>query len=448
MRKLRKKSQMVLYALSGMGVNMLNLMFNSYLCSALLIGGFGENAIPYQTFAQKDLIVAGVWAVFALVAKLIDGIIDIPMAAFSDGLKTRWGRRRPALVIGFIPMVAAYLLFLVIPDPSGASMLNTVYYGVLLCIFYTSYTLTMVTYYATYTEIVDNMEQRNFMSNAKSVFDIIYFILGYVVVSMLLKGLNIRIVALIVLPLSLTMIIPLFMIKEPSNRNGSAGGEKTKAPGLVKSLAYAFRNKSFIMWMIVYAFMTFGVQLFLGGINEFFSYVGMSMIYVMAASFAPVPLTLLLFNHIQKKRSFGFAFRYVLITYSVGMLAVYFVGLLEAGTLKSVLSVCAGLICSLAVGAMFSVAYSVPAQLAAEEEERTGVSNSAMYFAVQGLFAAVASGIATGLVLTFLKVTDGMMTYMTVIAAAGTLVSFLLSFALPKSIVKLGAKEISDKEQG
>ena len=72
----------------------------------------------------------------------------------------------------------------------------------------------------------------------------------------------------------------------------------------------------------------------------------------------------------------------------------------QAGALKAILSIVAGLCCSLAVGALFSVAYSVPAQLAAEEQEKTGISNSAMYFAVQGLFAGVATGLGTGIVLS------------------------------------------------
>ena len=107
MNKLTRKSQQRLYAFAGMGVNMLNLMMGSYLCSALLTGGFGEEAIPFQTFAQKDLVIAAVWSVFVLISKIIDGVIDVPMASFTDQLKTKWGRRRPALVVGMVPMIIA-----------------------------------------------------------------------------------------------------------------------------------------------------------------------------------------------------------------------------------------------------------------------------------------------------------------------------------------------------
>ena len=79
------------------------------------------------------------------------------------------------------------------------------------------------------------------------------------------------------------------------------------------------------------------------------------------------------------------------------MTGVFFVGMFVADAMtKMILSIVGGVIISFAIGALFSVAYSIPAQLAAEDEDKTGISHSAMYFAVQGLFSGVATGIATG----------------------------------------------------
>ena len=148
---------------------------------------------------------------------------------------------------------------------------------------------------------------------------------------------------------------------------------------------------------------------------------------------------------ILRRRGFGFAFCYALLTFSIGMLSMFGVSLLGQGMTKTALSIAAGLVSSLAIGALFAVAYSVPSQLAAEEEERSGVSNSAMYFAVQGLFSGVATGIGTGLVLNALKGTQsaasGAIRFMTLIAAAGTLLSFVLSYTLPRSMSELGKTE-------
>ncbi|MGM9684272.1 MAG: hypothetical protein ACI3XQ_11810, partial [Eubacteriales bacterium] len=163
------------------------------------------------------------------------------------------------------------------------------------------------------------------------------------------------------------------------------------------------------------------------------------------AAFLPVPFTLIIYNKLMAKKGFGFAYRYTLVVFAAGMISMFAVSFMPIGTVRTVLSIVTGLICSFAVGSMFAVAYSVPSQLAAEEEKRTGISNSAMYFAVQGLFSGVATGIGTGLVPTALKGTednpsDGMR-YLTLIAGIGSLVAFVLTAILPKSITSMGKEK-------
>ena len=164
MKKIKSRKLLALYGCSGMGVNMMNLMVGSYLCSALLTGGFAPEDIGTWTYVDKNLVVATLWAALAFVARVLDGIIDLPFASFTDRLKTRWGRRRPSLVIGFVPMVIAYLLFLV-PLDQGETVLNTVWFGVLLMIYYAFYTLTMLTFYATFSEITETEGDVVFLSN-------------------------------------------------------------------------------------------------------------------------------------------------------------------------------------------------------------------------------------------------------------------------------------------
>lgn len=117
----------------------------------------------------------------------------------------------------------------------------------------------------------------------------------------------------------------------------------------------------------------------------------------------------------------------------------------QADNIKKMLEIPTGLLCSFSIGALFAVTYSVPSQLAADEEKKTGVTNSAMYFAIQGLFSGATTGIATGLVLTALKGSEGAassaMGYMTLVSAAGALAALILTFMLPESIVKMGIKD-------
>ena len=436
MKKITDRKKLILYGCSGMGVNMLTLIVGSYLCSALLVGGFDEH-IESWTYLNRDLVVAGLWAVLVFFAKALDGFIDLPLASFADRLNTKFGRRKTALALGFVPMVIAYLLFLC-PIDKEATILNTVWFGVLLCIFYTFYTLTMLTFYATFSEVCESEKDTVFLSNIKSVCDVVYFVLGFALIPVFVSiGINVRIIALIFLPLSLTMLIPFFILKE----NEDEGEEKSvRSLTLTEALKTSFKNGPFIYWMFTTSMMTIGLQLFLGGINELFSSTGLNMTVVMASSFVPVPFTLILYNYIVRKKGLGFAYRYILSIFSVGMIVMYLCNItsdkLSMGQL-TLIALLGGIFVSFAIGAFFSVTYTVPTYLAQRELEKSGKSVATMLFAVQGVFEGVASGIATGLILVALK-NYQKISLLPIIVAASCMTAFIMSFAFPKGISYLG----------
>ena len=247
-KKLTKKWQLVLYGCSGLGINMMGMIVGTYLCSALLVGGFEDN-VENWTYLNRDLVVAGLWATLILVSKIVDGIIDIPFASWLDNLRTKWGRRRPALLGGMIVTMLVYCLFL-IPLDKSASVLNTVWFAFILMVFYSAYTLTMLCYYATFSEIVESDSDRVFLSNTKSICDVVYFSMSFALVPVFVgMGVNIRYVALIFLPLALLMLIPLFLIKETSTKDGivdeNGVAVKRERVSLIKSFAFSFKNKKY-----------------------------------------------------------------------------------------------------------------------------------------------------------------------------------------------------------
>ena len=436
MKKLDKRWKIILYGCSGLGVNMLNMIVGSYLCSALLIGGFDKN-VEHWTYLNRDLVVAALWGTLIFAVKIFDGFIDIPLSNFTDNLRTRFGRRRPAILIGFIPMILGYLLFL-LPISNEANIANTIWFAAVLGLFYGAYTLTMLTYYATFAELIDNDRDRVLLSNTKSICDVVYYSLSFALVPVFVSmGMNIRIVAVLFLPLALTMLIPLFLIKENSTRpEDGFVPEKTVRVNFVQSFIYSFKNRDFIVWLCILAVMNVGLQLFLSGINEFFSTTGLDMTFIMASAFAPIPFTLMLYNHFVKKKGLKFAYQYALLIYSLGMLMMFVCPYLPQKLMLPYAMLC-GVITSFGIGSFFSVIYIIPGQLAAEENERSGICASSMYFAVQGIFEAVAAGFASGILLVFLK-QNGLIKYTTGIVALFCMIAFVLAFFMPKSIATIG----------
>ena len=435
MEKITKKGKLILYGCSGLGVNLLNIVMGSYLCSALLVGGFDKN-VEHWTFLNKDLVIAGVWMVLAAIAKIIDGLIDLPFSHFTDNLKSKWGKRKTAIVIGAVPMLIAYILFN-FPLNREATMLNTIWFALLLMVFYACYTLTMLTYYGTFAEITQNQEDITLISNTKSVCDVVYFSLGFALVPALVNsGLNVRIVALLLLPCALTMLIPLFMLKE--NNEEVLKEKKEKKVTVLSSIMFTLKDKPYILWLCVLFVNNIGLQLFLSGINEYFSTLHVNQALIMPTCFVPVPFTILLYNKIIKKRGLGFALRYVLLVYSIGMALMGLCNFIPA-SFKLPFALLCSLIVSFSIGSFFSITYMVPSQMAAKRTEN-GETASTMYYAIQGLFEAVSAAIGSSLILVALKQTGGV-PFLTVVVATCCMAAFVMTFFLPKVITSLGKKE-------
>ena len=125
------------------------------------------------------------------------------------------------------------------------------------------------------------------------------------------------------------------------------------------------------------------------------------------------------------------------------MLVMYFCNINSHNMTKAALTAVAmvgGVFVSFAIGAFFSVTYTVPTHLAKKELETKGISVASMYFAVQGLFEGVSAGLATGVMLTALKSEDmiGNISYLPIIVAAACMTAFCMSFAFPKVIAHMG----------
>ena len=438
MEKITKKGKLILYGCSGLGVNLLNIVMGSYLCSALLVGGFDKN-VEVWTYLNKDLVVAGLWAILAALAKVVDGLIDLPFSHFTDNLKSKWGKRKTAIVIGAVPMIIAYVLFL-LPITNGPSVLNTIWFAVLLMVFYACYTLTMLTYYGTFAEITKDPGDITLISNTKSVCDVVYFSIGFALVPALVNmGLNVRIVALLFLPGILTMLIPLFMLKE---NNGEEAAKKEpvgkKKVTVLSSIIFAVKDKPYVLWLCLLFVNNIGLQLFLSGINEYFSTLHVNQALIMPTCFVPVPFTILLYNKVIKKRGFGVAIRYILLVFSIGMALMGLCNFIP-DNFKLPFALICSLIVSFSIGAFFSITYMVPSQMAARRSS-DGESASTMYYAIQGLFEAVSAALGGSALLVLLKQTGGV-PFLTVIVAAYCMLAFVMSFFMPKVIVSLGKKE-------
>lgn len=135
--------------------------------SKLSMAGFAFPAMPLAAFLQAmyffltplyavemGLGTAAVGGIF-FTAKMFDVVTDPLFGALSDRYKTRWGRRRPWLVVGMIILVVSiYMLFM----PTG--MVSTSYFLGWLIFMYVGWTMTTVSHTAWALQLSGDYDHR------------------------------------------------------------------------------------------------------------------------------------------------------------------------------------------------------------------------------------------------------------------------------------------------
>ena len=158
MRKLTRK-QIPLFAFASFGPCMLSTIISVYLVDALQTAGFGSD-LEHWTFASKTIVAVGLFSIMKAISSLMDGLVEVPVATIVQNLKTPWGKRRPAILVGTIVMTLAYVLFCFPISYEENSVANSIYLGILLTVFVSFFTLAINALFGTYAEITANDNDR------------------------------------------------------------------------------------------------------------------------------------------------------------------------------------------------------------------------------------------------------------------------------------------------
>ncbi len=411
----------ILFAFSAFGPNLLMGIMGAYYSDAVNPAALNVNEAAVQSIAGVCLVTPLLYSILATIAKIFDGIIDVPLGHLTDNLRSKLGKRRAPIIYCFLPMVISYAMLWVpiagTAQTEAVQLWNTIWFVAMSFIFFGTYTMNLICFYGSIGEVAYDDAQRLRVSSFKSFFDTIYYVLTYALVPVFLqmfKGTNLSIENLVfcLLPLMCTCLIPVFMIKEGDKNEAKLRAlgydipehEKEEQVPLFKSIKKTMLNKPALRWNIVNSTVYFGLQMFLVSMNALIvGLMGLETIHMTilnTAAFAPIPVMLYLFNKLKAKKGIRFTFQSCVLCFAVCILSFLVASeyVMGAGnyTVKVIIGAIGGIIGSWALGAFFMLPLLIPSSISATEEKLTGVNQSAMYFAGQALFTCVIGAIATG----------------------------------------------------
>jgi GPH family glycoside/pentoside/hexuronide:cation symporter len=107
-------------------------------------------------------------AMLLMVSKLYDAVADLVIGRLSDRTRSRWGRRRPYLLVGAVVSAASFLMLFTPPEMSDRWLVAYMAAGLVL--YSTGYSLFNVPYMTMPSEMTDGYHERTRLLGFRMVF--------------------------------------------------------------------------------------------------------------------------------------------------------------------------------------------------------------------------------------------------------------------------------------
>jgi sugar (glycoside-pentoside-hexuronide) transporter len=134
---------------------------------ALMIG-YGAIGFYFVFFLTDVAGLPAEWAGYIfLIARIWDALTDYAMGIISDRTKTRFGRRRPYILIGAIPFGIVFSLLWIVPFESESMLFA--YYTAITILFNTVYTIVSIPYNAMTPEMTQDYDERTSIAGYRMV---------------------------------------------------------------------------------------------------------------------------------------------------------------------------------------------------------------------------------------------------------------------------------------
>ena len=446
---LDKKWKELVYAASGFGPNFMMVLMGAYFTDAVNPAALGHGDTFQAIMAGTCFVAPAIFPVLYMIGKIFDGVIDIPFAQITDTLSTKWGRRRPLIAVSFLPMVIAYAMCWTPIGGASRPVLNTFWIFFWSVIFFASYTMCLICFYGSLSTTCANESQRIRVSGYKSFFDTINYCIVYALVPVLLDAMQIHIdkFALLCLPIMVTILIPLFLVKEGEKYGYPEGPalDRKKVP-LLKSFKLTWTNKVYMSWLKVECLTMVGLQMFLVSMNAIMvgsiGFNGAQMAIANTFAFAPVPLMLYLFNKLKQKKGTRFTYRTCLAAFAVGILNLFLASRYVVGNnnvrVQMIFSIVGGVISSWAIGSFFMMPYLAASSVSSTETKLYGINHSAMYFAAEAIATSVVGAVSSSIIYENIKMLFISKPFSKVVYAASQADAATLLNTTPDMVYNLG----------
>jgi GPH family glycoside/pentoside/hexuronide:cation symporter len=346
----------------------------------------------------------GVAALAIFLGRTVDYINDPLIGYLSDRTRSRWGRRRPFLLLGALPFALAFILLWIKPPFTGTVPL-AIYYALAYILFDSAATFVYMPYFALTPELTDSYDERTSLTSHRMFFSILGSLIAFTVPLIIIGSFNpenasrVFWMGVLFAFLSAAPLIGVFF-----GTRERPEFQASPPPRLRDSLKSAIKNRPFVFGAVMYLLTWISMDILQVNLLFFLKYVvgrEADSDLIMGAIFVTAMCTLPLWNWVSKKwnkrlaYAVGVAFwaviQLVLITLNPTSPLPYLLGL----------SILAGI----GIGAAHVLPWSIIPDAIEWDEYQTGARHEGMFYSLITLAQKIASSVAIPLTLLVLEAT-------------------------------------------
>ncbi|MDR2185532.1 MAG: MFS transporter [Treponema sp.] len=260
-------------------------------------------------------LAAGLAGFAVMIGKLWDAVSDPVMGYISDRTRSRWGRRRPYLLFGALPVLLAMWAFFTAPNIENPCLL-TLWAALMLILLNTANTVINVPYASLTPELTSGYHERTILNGYRFGFAVFGTIIGAAAVKPLVDAfssprLGFSMTGLLLGGVvALTSLLCFFGTKEKTRSPGDY-----PAAGFWATYGAVFSNRPFVLLLGTYALHLMGIS-FLQGILVYYTkylyrredLTAPAMVILLLTAMVCIPLSVLVSKRIGKKRTYQICF--------------------------------------------------------------------------------------------------------------------------------------------
>ncbi len=392
-RKLSRK-EIFLYSTSNFGISIINASILGFVLYFYLTEG--------MTGVQLEPLVIGALVGTALmVGRVVDAFVNPIVGWLSDNTRwERWGRRRPFVLVGIIPMTISFILLFnpplfvltLFPNELGKILLIGFLF-VIISVFDALFTFVFVPVYALLPEIAPTSKERITLAVWGNIFAILANIVGVVIAPILYDRIGFSTTSIVLGIIVLVTIVAVLPIEELP----AADIQKQPRVPLMESLQTSLQNDSYQIYLVNQIGMQFSFRI-LNAVMPFFAvsvlFLELDELMIVTAPWIVVAIiSFPIWGKLAQPRFLGkkkaFILSMVIFTFP---LLLNFLFLISPGNLLiAFLMIC---LIGFGMGGLWIFPPTIVGDIVDDEERRLGLRRESMYYAFQEFTEKLAIAVA------------------------------------------------------